>query len=171
MGRLVHCYNRAICLQNYYRQNYLLLQSVKTLSRPLCLIERLNQGLERKLTLISAPAGFGKTTLVSEWVAVCERPVAWLLLDEGDNDPTRFLTYLVAALQTIASNIGVGALGVLQSPQPPPTEVIFDGPYPMKSPPSRTISCSSLTTTTFWMPNRLTMPSPFCSSTCRHRCT
>ena len=58
------------------------------------LIERLNEGLSsgRKLTLISAPAGFGKTTLISEWVAVCERPVAWLSLDEGDNDPTRFLT-------------------------------------------------------------------------------
>src|SRR3990170_4902111 len=91
------------------------------------LIERLNEGLSsgRKLTLISAPAGFGKTTLVSEWVAGCERPVAWLSLDEGDNDPTRFLTYLVAALQTIAANIGEGVLGVLQSPQPPPTEAIL----------------------------------------------
>ena len=91
------------------------------------LIERLNEGLSasRKLTLISAPAGFGKTTLVSEWVAGCERPVAWLSLDEGDNDPTRFLTYLVAALQTIAANIGEGVLGVLQSPQPPPIESIL----------------------------------------------
>ena len=89
------------------------------------LIERLNEGLHRKLTLISAPAGFGKTTLVSEWLADCERPAAWLSLDEGDNDPTRFLTYLVAALQTIAPNIGEGVLGVLQSPQPPPTESIL----------------------------------------------
>ena len=91
------------------------------------LIERLNEGLSsgRKLTLISASAGFGKTTLVSEWLADRKRPVAWLLLDEGDNDPTRFLTYLVAALQTIASNIGAGALAVLQAPQPPPTEVIL----------------------------------------------
>ncbi len=91
------------------------------------LIERLNEGLSagRKLTLISAPAGFGKTTLVSEWVAGCERPVAWLSLDEGDNDPTRFLTYLVAALQTIAPNIGAGVLAVLQSPQPPPSESIL----------------------------------------------
>ena len=56
------------------------------------LIERLNEGLSagRKLTLISASAGFGKTTLVSEWVAGCERPVAWLSLDEGDNDLTAF---------------------------------------------------------------------------------
>ena len=89
------------------------------------LIERLNEGLHRKLTLISAPAGFGKTTLVSEWVAGCERPSAWLSLDEGDNDPTRFLAYLVAALQTVAANIGKGVLGMLQSPQPPPTESIL----------------------------------------------
>ena len=77
------------------------------------------------MTLISASAGFGKTTLVSEWLARRERPVAWLSLDEGDNDPTRFLTYLVAALQMITANIGAGVLGVLQSPQPPPTESIL----------------------------------------------
>ncbi|PWB52690.1 MAG: helix-turn-helix transcriptional regulator [Anaerolineales bacterium] len=89
------------------------------------LIQRLNLGLDEKLSLISAPAGFGKTTLVSEWIAGCARPVAWLSLDEGDNDPTRFLTYLVAALQTIAANIGAGALAALQSPQPPSTEAIL----------------------------------------------
>ena len=89
------------------------------------LTERLNEGLQRKLTLISAPAGFGKTTLVSEWVAGCERPAAWLSLNEGDNDPTRFLTYLVAALQTIAATVGERALAMLQSPQPPPTEPIL----------------------------------------------
>jgi len=89
------------------------------------LLERLNEGLHRNLILISAPAGFGKTTLVSEWVVGCQRPAAWLSLDEGDNDPTRFLTYLVAALQTIAATIGEGVVGVLQSPQPPPTEAIL----------------------------------------------
>src|SRR5664279_5052914 len=89
------------------------------------LTERLNEGLHRKLTLISAPAGFGKTTLVSEWVAACERPAAWLSLDDGDNDPTRVLTYLVAALQTIALNLGQGVLAALQSSQPPPTESIL----------------------------------------------
>jgi LuxR family maltose regulon positive regulatory protein len=91
------------------------------------LIERLNQGLSsgRKLTLISAPAGFGKTTLVSEWVARCERSVAWLSLEEGDNDLTRFLTYLVAALQTLAPNFEGGVLAVLQSPQPPSTESVL----------------------------------------------
>jgi LuxR family transcriptional regulator, maltose regulon positive regulatory protein len=89
------------------------------------LLERLNEGLHRNLTLISAPAGFGKTTLVSEWVEGIERPTSWLSLDEGDNDPIRFLTYLVAALQTIVANIGEGVLGVLQSPQPPPIETIL----------------------------------------------
>src|SRR6266567_2280480 len=93
-------------------------------SRPR-LIERLNEGLHRKLTLIAAPAGFGKTTLVSAWVAGCDRQVAWLSLDAGENDPRLFLTYLVAALQTIAPTIGEGALGVLQSPQPPPSEAIL----------------------------------------------
>jgi LuxR family maltose regulon positive regulatory protein len=89
------------------------------------LIERLNEGLHHKLTLISAPAGFGKTTLVSEWIAGCERPVAWLSLDDGDNDPKRFLAYLVAALQTIAPNIGEGMLAVLQAPQPPPIKSVL----------------------------------------------
>jgi LuxR family maltose regulon positive regulatory protein len=82
------------------------------------LIERLNTGLHSKLTLISAPAGFGKTTLVGEWLAACARPTAWLSLDAGDNDPTRFLAYLVAALQTLAPHIGASVLGGLQSPQP-----------------------------------------------------
>ena len=86
---------------------------------------RLNEGLHRKLTLISAPAGFGKTTLLGEWVAGCERPAAWLSLDEADSDPTRFLAYLVAALQTIAPNIAEGVLGMLQSPRPPPTEAVL----------------------------------------------
>ena len=99
---------------------------VKIVLRPR-LIEQLNKGLisGHKLTIISASAGFGKTTLVSEWIAGCERPVAWLSLDEGDNDPTRFLTYLVTALQKIKENIGAGVLGAIQSHQPPPTESIL----------------------------------------------
>ena len=91
------------------------------------LIEQLNEGLAagRKLTLISAPAGFGKTTLVSEWIASCGRPVAWLSLDEGDNDPARFISYLVKALQTIQAGIGEGLLAALQSPQPLQIETIL----------------------------------------------
>lgn len=91
------------------------------------LIERLNAGLAlgRKVTLLSAAAGFGKTTLVSEWLASCGRPVAWLALDDGDNDPLRFLLYLLAALQTIQPGIGEGLLAAIQSPQPPPTATIL----------------------------------------------
>jgi LuxR family maltose regulon positive regulatory protein len=96
----------------------------KVVKRPR-LVEQMNESLHRKLTLLSAPAGFGKTRLVSEWVAACDRPVAWLSLDEDDNDPVRFLTYLISALQTIAVGIGDGVLGALQSPQPPPTDSLL----------------------------------------------
>jgi LuxR family maltose regulon positive regulatory protein len=73
------------------------------------LLDRLDEGLHRKLTLVSAPAGFGKTTLCSEWLARCGRPIAWLSLDEGDNDPVRFLAYLVATLQTISAGLSSAA--------------------------------------------------------------
>ncbi len=89
------------------------------------LFTKLNTAKDSKLTLISAPAGFGKTTLASEWVAVSERPAAWVALDDGDNDPIRFLSYIIAALQTISPNFGEGVLSTLQSPQPPPTESIL----------------------------------------------
>ncbi|KAF0207052.1 MAG: LuxR C-terminal-related transcriptional regulator [Actinomycetota bacterium] len=92
-----------------------------------CLIERLDEGLRSRLILVSAPAGFGKTTLVCEWMAGLERldldvRPAWLSLDEGDGDPARFLAYLVATLRTVAADVGQGVLDTLQSPQPPPTE-------------------------------------------------
>ena len=89
------------------------------------LIERLHEGLRGKLTLVSAPAGFGKTTLVGEWVAGCGLPAAWLSLDDGDNDPTRFLVHLIAALKRIAASVGDGASSALQGPQPPPMTSIL----------------------------------------------
>jgi LuxR family transcriptional regulator, maltose regulon positive regulatory protein len=93
------------------------------------LIEQLSGGLISgcKLTLISAPAGFGKTTLVSEWVAACGRPTAWLSCDEGDSDPARFMEYFIAAMQTIAPNIGDELLGALHASrsQSPPIESIL----------------------------------------------
>src|SRR5262249_10195073 len=89
------------------------------------LITRLNEGLHRKLSLISAPAGFGKTTLVTEWLVDCERPTAWLSLDEDDGDPARFLLCLVAAMQTIAAHIGEEMVEALQSPQPPPADTML----------------------------------------------
>ena len=86
------------------------------------LIERLNEGLRGKLTLISAPAGFGKSTLVGEWLASGERRAAWLSLDRGDSDLTRFLAYFIAALQMLAANLGEGVLAALHSAQPPAPE-------------------------------------------------
>lgn len=86
---------------------------------------RLDEGWQRKLTLISAPAGFGKTTLVSEWIASNAWPVAWLSLDSEDNDLTRFLIYLVSSLQTIPINIGASLLGMLESPQQPSPEYVL----------------------------------------------
>ncbi|MDX1415241.1 MAG: LuxR C-terminal-related transcriptional regulator [Candidatus Promineifilaceae bacterium] len=107
-------------------------------SRPR-LIRRLNQGLQQgvRLTLISAPAGFGKTALVTEWISASARPVAWLSPDERDSAPLRFLTYFIAALQTLrqssgqdlrqvqASDFGSEILDLIHSPQPPPVESIL----------------------------------------------
>ncbi len=93
-------------------------------SRPR-LIDRLNDGLHGQLTLISAPAGFGKTTVLGEWVAGCGQPVAWLSLDEADDEPTRFLAYLIGALHPILPHVGEKLLGALQSPRPPSAESIL----------------------------------------------
>jgi LuxR family maltose regulon positive regulatory protein len=89
------------------------------------LVERLNAEPHRKLTLISAPAGFGKTTLATEWVCSGATEVAWISLDEGDNDPIQFLQYLVAALQQVDGGLGQTLQQILQSPQlPPPQNLI-----------------------------------------------
>jgi LuxR family maltose regulon positive regulatory protein len=121
------------------------------------LLERLDAGLyqvngfTRKLTLVSAPAGYGKTTLIAEWLSqwnkgvrikdeiqpftsAQDRPsslilhpsrVAWLSLDESDNDPVRFLAYFIAALRGVDERLGEAALSTLQSPQPPPSEIVL----------------------------------------------
>jgi LuxR family maltose regulon positive regulatory protein len=83
------------------------------------LLARLNQALSGKLTLVSAPAGFGKTTLVADWLQQVDRPSAWLSLSDGDNDPNRFLIYLTAALQRIDSAWGQTVQELLHTPQPP----------------------------------------------------
>ena len=96
------------------------------------LIKALNQGLAGKLTLISAPAGFGKTTLVSSWIDTLQTEnatlpplstqIAWLSLDKNDHVPARFLSYIIAALQRVDPHIGVSARSMLQaSPLPVPT--------------------------------------------------
>src|ERR1700722_3384416 len=86
------------------------------------LSERMSRGAESALTLVSAPAGFGKTTLLAERLAAAindKRAVGWLSLDQRDNDPALFWTYLVAALNTAAPAVGAGALALLQLPHPP----------------------------------------------------
>ena len=93
------------------------------------LIDQLTDGLNRKLTLVSAPAGYGKSTLLSEWIHQTGVPVAWLSLDQGDNIPSRFWSYFVAALHTIPdlqqSGVGQSLLSSLQSRQPPPIDVLL----------------------------------------------
>lgn len=89
------------------------------------LTRRLQDSLDGKLTLFSAPAGYGKTTLVTHWLHHAGRPFAWLTLDANDNDPTRFLAYLVAALQGIDPRIGQAVEPMLATPQPPPPESIL----------------------------------------------
>jgi LuxR family transcriptional regulator, maltose regulon positive regulatory protein len=92
------------------------------------LSERLDRGTASKLVLVSAPAGFGKTTLLTEWLATRpaalaeERLAAWLSLDPGDNDPASFWAYVIAALRTVAPGVGESALALLDAPQPPPIQ-------------------------------------------------
>jgi LuxR family maltose regulon positive regulatory protein len=89
------------------------------------LVERLDGGSSDRLTLISAPAGFGKTTLLSAWLARRSQPAAWLSLDEGDSDPARFLTDLIAAVRLAAPDVGAGALAALQASPVPPAEALL----------------------------------------------
>jgi len=89
------------------------------------LVELLNTGLDKELTLIAAPAGFGKTTLVVDWLKQIDLPAAWLSLDEADNDLPRFLAYLAAAFQQVDEQIGLSLLNALQSPQLPVMEKVL----------------------------------------------
>jgi LuxR family maltose regulon positive regulatory protein len=79
----------------------------------------------RKLTLIAAPAGYGKTTLATQWLIETDLPTAWLTLEASDNDNTRFLSYVIAALQMAVPNIGHSVQAMLRAPQRPPTDLIL----------------------------------------------
>lgn len=85
------------------------------------LTDRLREGFHRKLTLVSAPAGFGKTTVVGDAIAGCGRPAAWLSLDSADSDLRRFLAHLVAALKTVAPSVGDGIVAALEARHLPGT--------------------------------------------------
>lgn len=93
-----------------------------TLPRP-GLIQSLEAGINGKLTLVSAPPGFGKTTLITVWLHSTDRPFTWLSLDEGDNDPVRFLTYLAAALQQVDESIGQSTPSIINSPHLPAVDL------------------------------------------------
>jgi len=101
-----------------------------SVSRPR-LIDQLNTGLwqengfARKLTLVSTPAGYGKTMLLSAWANQCSFPVTWISLDEADNDLTRFLSYLVGALEKVEPGVGKNLLALLQSPHLPPADKLL----------------------------------------------
>lgn len=89
------------------------------------LLKQLDEGLQGKLVLISTPPGFGKTTLVSNWIATQDLPAAWLSLDTEDANPRRFLTYLVAALQNALPAVGASVSSALDSAQMPPADSIL----------------------------------------------
>ncbi|MFL7794468.1 MAG: LuxR C-terminal-related transcriptional regulator [Anaerolineae bacterium] len=86
---------------------------------------RQSDSFDHKLTLISAPAGFGKTTLLSEWIAQCLYPVAWISLDQRDNDPAHFWAYFAAALQRVHVDVADVVQAMFQSPQVPPADTIL----------------------------------------------
>ena len=93
-------------------------------SRPR-LVDTLNRGSDHILRLVSGPAGFGKTTLLAEWIATADHPAAWVSLDSRDNNPVLFWAYFISGLQSIFPNAGQDTLGLLFSPQPPPIESLL----------------------------------------------
>ena len=89
------------------------------------LTQRLDAGLQGRLTLVCAPAGFGKSTLLGAWVQACEHPSAWLSLDEGDCDPNQFAAYLTASLRSVSAELGDDALALAQArPRPRQTDKV-----------------------------------------------
>jgi len=88
------------------------------------LIEYLNRGLDLNLTLVSAPAGFGKTTLVLSWLKACQKPSIWLSLDENDNDLAIFLTYIIAVVRTRYPQACENTKGLLEADQLPPLDYV-----------------------------------------------
>jgi LuxR family transcriptional regulator, maltose regulon positive regulatory protein len=88
------------------------------------LLARLAQGMERGLTVVCTPAGFGKTTLLGDWARRSRRPAAWLSLDAGDNDPARFWRYVATALDRARPETCAPLEALLRGPQQPPLETV-----------------------------------------------
>lgn len=91
------------------------------------LVSHLQEGLNRSLTLVCAPAGFGKTTLLCDWLAGRQIPAAWLSLDRGDNDPARFWSYIITAIQNLYPGVGQSLPDLLNIPNLPPIETLLTG--------------------------------------------
>jgi LuxR family maltose regulon positive regulatory protein len=89
------------------------------------LLDQLKDGLRGRLTLVSAPAGFGKTSLVAAWRKECETPLAWVSLDEEDNEPLRFLDYVIGALQMVDNDLGDESAELLRRSNAPPVKVVL----------------------------------------------
>ncbi|MCD6400357.1 MAG: hypothetical protein J7L73_00360 [Anaerolineales bacterium] len=90
------------------------------------LIELVNKNIKEKVLLVSAPAGYGKTTLLAEWVTQTKFPVAWLSLDATENNPISFLTYIISSVQSNYEDLGNAVLGVLRSPSSPPVSKMLN---------------------------------------------
>jgi LuxR family transcriptional regulator, maltose regulon positive regulatory protein len=135
------------------------------------LLTRLDAGLDTgRCSLLSAPAGAGKTSLLAAWLARLDRPVAWLTLDERDQDAGQVLRYLVAALQTIAPACGGGALAWLDEPQQPRRRS-WSPAWSTTWPPCPLRVCWFSTTTTSCVPRPSTPRPPSSSNTCHQHCT
>src|SRR5215475_12680503 len=88
------------------------------------LLARLTEGIDRGLTVVGTPAGFGKTTMLGDWARRSRRPAAWLSLDAGDNDPARFWRYVAAALGQVRPGTDAPVIALLHGPQRPPLEAV-----------------------------------------------
>ncbi len=124
------------------------------------MIERLDAAMGHRLTLVSAPVGFGKTTLLADWAFGSGMPVAWLSVDQGDNNPARFMLYVVAALRRLEPGIGKNASALLSGGAG--HEELILAALLSELEEIATISPSYSTTTTFWRRNSLTTRSPSC---------
>ncbi len=125
MGQVAESRSSDVSPVRLLRTKFFVPQAHPELVPRLRLLDRLDGGLRCRLILISAAAGFGKTTLLSTWIAQRDVAAAWVSLDDHDDDPARFWAYAIAALQTVWPGVGAGAAEILQAPQPPAIEGVL----------------------------------------------
>ncbi|MDF1521218.1 MAG: hypothetical protein P1P87_00180 [Trueperaceae bacterium] len=108
----------------------------------------LDAAVERRLVMVSAPAGSGKSTLVADWLERARRPAAWLSLDAGDDEPVRFLRYVVAAIRRAVPGVGAGAAELLEADEAVAADVVLARVVNDLAGSNQTVVSSSWTTTT-----------------------